>query len=147
MKFHLVLAESIFEKQFSSKVGLHWRCQQILEFLNLQMFTSPGRNVCVGFPYVTDVTASKEQCLNYKGLWTLWDLISNWEKRCQFKCAKNKFNIGVFLTKLLNQFLLFIFSEFKKYPYERQFEISDIFFSLTWFCFFKQLMNFLIKCF
>ena len=36
---------------------------------------NPGRNVSVGFTYITGATAGTEKRINCIGLWTIWDLI------------------------------------------------------------------------
>ena len=109
LRVYLVLAESEIEKQFSSQIDLHCGffkvSVNIRTFISLQMFMCPGRNVFVGFTYITGVTASTEKLINYILHKTMWDLIFSWKKRCQFKRAEDDLDIGAFLTKLLIQFL------------------------------------------
>ena len=37
------------------------------------MFMNPGRNMSVGFTYITGVTASTEKLINSIGLQTIWE--------------------------------------------------------------------------
>ena len=75
----------------------------IRTFISFQIFMSPGRNVPVTVTCITGVTASTGKLINYIELSSVWDLISSWKKRCQFKCAENDFDISAFLTKLFSQ--------------------------------------------
>ena len=73
-------------------------------FISFQVFMNPGKNLSVGFTYITGVRASTKKLVNYIGIKTIWNCIFKWKKRWQFKCLET---ILILVPSLQNYFVNF----------------------------------------
>ena len=117
-------------------------------FISSQIFMNPGKNVSVGFTYITGVRASAKKLANYIGIKTIWNFIFKWKKRWQFKCLET---ILILVPSLQNYFVNFcnLFSvNLENFPMKDNLKYRifslDLFVSVSLGMFMIFLLNYLL---